>query len=155
MPAMLEAEPIVIPKSSAKISEGRLRSLANLRPPFQPGHAPLRGAGRPKGSRDALNVILDAAPIKARQYVKSTAPAVLVDARKWIMPIDSDAPSPSLSVNLVAFLEAHTLPATGGRVPLTRSQPATLAATSETEPVKALSATTPATGNETPTPPLG
>lgn len=97
-------------RSADDIPEWRRNQLANLRP-FQKGHIPLPGAGRPKGSRDAINVILDAAPQKAKQYVKSTAPAVLVDARKWIMPIDSDhTASDGERVNLVIWLEQHLAP---------------------------------------------
>ena len=79
---------------------------------FQPGHEAIRRedgtTGRPKGTKDALTVIAESAPHKAKQYVKSTAPAVLVDARKWIMPIDSDK---SVSVAdaqpVLAFLAQH------------------------------------------------
>ena len=61
---------------------------------FQPGHAPINGGGRPKGSKSFSTILVDAAPRLAKSYLrealKGSAP-LLQDARKMFMPIDDDA----------------------------------------------------------------
>lgn len=95
-----------------KAAMGTARSSKGTRPipkqlaayAFKPGHPPLNGGGRPVGSRDAATIYLESLPLKARQWVKSRAPNVLIDARKIALPIESDAPSLPSS-DLVIFLE--------------------------------------------------
>ena len=51
------------------------------------------GPGRPKGCKNAQTVLLQSAPRLARSYVKEGTKgnaAVLVDARKWILPVEED-----------------------------------------------------------------
>lgn len=76
---------------------------------FKPGHERVPGSGRAPGTRNSVNVLLDAAPQLAKSYiragVKDRAPAILNDARKWIMPIDSDAPVTVQPLTLIAVLE--------------------------------------------------
>ena len=96
------------------VSPKKQRDYSYLKPyQFKPGHAAVRRedgtAGRPEGTCDALTSILASAPVKARQYIKSTAPAVLVDARKWIMPIESDASPSSSATILVGWLEQRLI----------------------------------------------
>ena len=69
---------------------------------FQPGHKGLRGAGRPKGSRDAATIYMDSLPLKAKQWVKSTNPAVLIDARKLAIP-DAEPVNP-LAPQIIVFV---------------------------------------------------
>ena len=61
---------------------------------FKPGHERVPGSGRAPGTRNSVNVLLDAAPRIAKSYIKSCvvdrAPGTLNDARRWIMPVDSD-----------------------------------------------------------------
>ena len=106
MPAILSA----VPPADSVNQSANFRKAAHLKAyQFQPGHAPLNGGGRPKGSRNSIDVLLDAAPKIAKAYVtacvKDRAPGTLNDARKWIMPIDSDA-APTVQVGLLRFLEA-------------------------------------------------
>lgn len=73
---------------------------------FQPGHAPLAGAGRPKGAKSWTTVLGEASPKLAKKYVQQAqrgAIPLLLDSRKVFLPIDSDAP-PSASVTLLAAL---------------------------------------------------
>lgn len=78
---------------------------------FKPGHAPIKGGGRPKGSRNAESIYLESLPIKARQWVKSKAPAVLIDARKIALQIDSDTSIPaSVSSRTIVFMSPLVRP---------------------------------------------
>ena len=81
---------------------------------FKKGDPNIPHGGRPKGSRDAATLYLESLPLKARQWVKSTAPAVLIDARKIALPIESDSPVDRSSL-IVGFLERQL------SVPLTLS----------------------------------
>ena len=76
---------------------------------FKPGHLKVPGSGRKPGTRDAVSILLDSAPTKAKQYVRSTAPAVLVDARKWIMPVESDG-VPDGAPRVLIFIGEGALP---------------------------------------------
>lgn len=75
---------------------------------FQKGHKPYPNAGRPKGSRDARTIYLESLPLKAQQWVKSTAPAVLIDARKIALPIEGDDVLATLAPTLVVFGQLPT-----------------------------------------------
>lgn len=70
---------------------------------FQPGHQGLKGAGRPKGMKNAQTSILDSAPYLAKQYIKRAAKsdAICIDARKWILPIEEDTPATGTGVIVV------------------------------------------------------
>ena len=122
--------------SSGTVPNSSGEKYAQLKPyQFQPGHGKL--GGRVAGTPNALTVILDSAPRKARQYVKSTAPAVLVDARKWIMPIDSDAPT-VVNVELLSWMERRAVAADVPQrqrlePPMTMLPVAETSATSETQ----------------------
>jgi len=86
-----------IEKDSVPFSEARLRSLANLRP-FRKGHAPLPHVGRPKGVKNAQTLLLEAAPRLAKRYLKEALtgnPALLVDARRWMLPIEQMTGQPA------------------------------------------------------------
>ena len=98
---------IVEPTATPATVQAGIAHLA--RHQFQPGHAPLPGAGRPKGSRNAETILRDALPLKARQWVRSVAPAVLIDARKLIIPDEQPLNSSSLTVVIVESLRASVL----------------------------------------------
>lgn len=49
------------------------------------------GPGKPKGYKNAATIYLNSLPLKARQWVKSEHPSVLIDARKIALPIEADA----------------------------------------------------------------
>ena len=85
------------------------KTATHLRPwQFKPGHAP--SGGRPKGSRDAHTIYLESLPLKARQWVKSTNPAVLIDARKIALPLEEDAASASPARILIFIGDGALLP---------------------------------------------
>ena len=127
MAAVLDA---VSEKYTIVSSPRKRRDYSYLKPyQFKPGQVVKKADGtnngRPEGRKDALTAILESAPLKARQYIKSTAPGVLVDARKWIMPIESDKVGSSDGVNVLAFLAQHlTLIAPPVTTPLQLSLPA-------------------------------
>ena len=79
---------------------------------FKKGQPAPPGAGRRKGSRDAATIYLESLPLKARQWVKSTAPATLIDARKIALPIESDVAGSGDSGPILAFLAQHMLTTT-------------------------------------------
>ena len=75
---------------------------------FQVGHERIVGSGRVTGTPNAQTVYLDSLPIKAKQWVKSQAPAVLIDARKIALPIESDkSGSVAEAQPVLAFLVQH------------------------------------------------
>ncbi len=97
MPVVLELENTASPFTKTAIPP----QLAPYT--FKRGHAPM--GGRPKGSRDAATIYLESLPIKARQWVKDTSAATLIDARKIALPIDSDAVTPSLSIDRLTIIQ--------------------------------------------------
>ena len=68
---------------------------------FKPGHAPVNGGGRPKGSKSFSTILIEAAPKLGKAYLrealKGSAP-LLQDARKIFMPIDEDAATSPMRV---------------------------------------------------------
>lgn len=58
-------------------------------------------ATRQPGTPNAQTIYLESLPIKARQWVKSTSPAVLIDARKLAIP---DADQPVMPENLTIVI---------------------------------------------------
>ena len=105
MPALVEAEEIASPA----IGIERAAHLKAYR--FQPGHAPVGKVGRPKGMLNASTVLLKSAPRLAKSYVKEGVKGnatILTDARKWILPIDGDAPDSSHVA--IVFLGTGQLP---------------------------------------------
>lgn len=76
-------------RASKETLTGRARSLANLIPHKKGMPAPA-GSGRPKGHRNAATIYLESLPHKARQWVKSEHPSILIDARKIALPLESD-----------------------------------------------------------------
>ena len=167
MPAVLEAEveqPITAAfieslKASKESLTGRLRSLANLNPPkLGDGvrRSPEGKTGRPPGVKNAETVYRDALPKKARQWVASTAPAVLIDARKIALPIDSDTSGSVADAQpVLAFLAQH--------LTLIMAQPPSLLMAHSVAEPQVVTATPPSlsvsagtgVGAVPPTPPLG
>ena len=104
MPALLDAT------ENAVASEGKRIPPQLAAFVFQKGNPPPKGAGRPKGSRSASTIYLESLPKKAQQWVKSTAPAVLIDARKIALPIESDQAGSDAGVAvLLGWMEARLL----------------------------------------------
>ena len=106
MPAVLEAE-----ETATSTAENRIPpQLAPYL--FKAGNKPKAradgGIGRPKGAKSAETIYLESLPIKARQWVRSTAPGVLIDARKIALPIESDVVG-AAPVTLIGFLEGKLL----------------------------------------------
>mgnify|MGYP001617731005 CR=1 FL=1 len=100
MAAVLEA---ALAGASTKLK--RCLPAAMVKYQFQPGHKRIEGSGRAPGTPNASTIYLNSLPLKARQWVKSDAPQVLIDARKIALPIDSDAgSSPSLSAGPVVIV---------------------------------------------------
>ena len=167
MPAVMEAEADAI--DSAVLGVDSAVSLPQKRNPaahlaaycFRPGDPANPAKVNPKahrqpGTRNALSIILDSAPKKAAQYVKSEAPAVLIDSRKWIMPIESDTVGSVADAQpVLAFLAQH--------LTLIMAQPPSLLMAHSVEAQPGVSATPPTlslsagTGGERhpPTPPAG
>ena len=101
MPGALEAD-VIATTSLKKAVPPQLAKYA-----FKPGEAHVRSPGRPKGSRDAATIYLESLPLKAKQWVKSTNPAVLIDARKLAIP-DADTES-QRSPQVIVFLGASPI----------------------------------------------
>lgn len=83
---------------------------------FQVGHPPYRRedgtTGRPKGSLNAQTVLMKSAPKLARTYVKEALKGnatLLVDSRKWILPVDGDD-SRSAPTQMIVFVGDGALP---------------------------------------------
>ena len=71
----------------------------NLKP-FQPGQR-VPGAGRPKGSKSATTLLIEAAPRGAKAYLKKVFAgdsAVLIDYRKAVLLPDAESVSPTTKV---------------------------------------------------------
>ena len=92
---------------------------------FKPGHVTAPNVGRPKGSKNAQTILLQSAPRIARRYVKEAlagSPTLLVDSRKWILPVESERQVSSERV--VIFVgESSLLPRAVDRVTLTPTMP--------------------------------
>ena len=88
MPAVLEAEQDVSATVAANLpTVAPAKRSPWLKPyHFKAGEANISHhhpkAHRQLGSKNAETVYLESLPVKAKQWVKSTAPAVLIDARK-------------------------------------------------------------------------
>ena len=96
MPTVLEATE----NATGRVSKGMPPQLARYA--FKRGQAPPPGAGRPKGSRDAATIYMESLPLKAKQWVRSTNPAVLIDARKLAIP-DAEPVNP-LAPQIIVFV---------------------------------------------------
>ena len=110
MPAVVEADKSV---AVSPTSVGKVDTRPWLAPyrfkKGQPNPAQLDPrAHRQPGTLNASTIYLKSLPKKARQWVKSEAPAVLIDARKIALPIDSDtAGSVADTQPILAFLAQH------------------------------------------------
>ena len=103
MSAVLDA---LVPTATGKRKKSLPVAMEQYK--FKPGHAPLRGAGRPVGSKNAATIYLESLPFKAQQWVKSTDAAILIDARKLALP---DKALPSASPQVVVFVgDVNLLP---------------------------------------------
>mgnify|MGYP001570209165 CR=1 FL=1 len=96
---------------------GARRDYSHLRAyQFKAGNKPKARAdgsvGRPKGSRSAQTILLKAAPLIARRYIKEalngSAP-VLVDSRRWILP-DAEAARPHTPQLIIFMGDSPLLP---------------------------------------------
>lgn len=102
MPSVVEEEVKVI-SAKGKVIPPQLLPFI-----FKPGHS-ARGPGRPKGSRSFATILSKVEEPIARSYVRQALngnPPILTDARKVLLPIDSDAPHSS-TLNLLVWLREH------------------------------------------------
>mgnify|MGYP001617393004 FL=1 len=134
MPALLEAEEIVL--SSPEIAR-KPHDYSHLKPyQFKPGQR-VQGCGRPKGAKNADTIYLESLPRKAKQWVKSTAPAVLIDARKIALPIESDQPAGVGESAVIIWLEQRLstlqMPTTVAVQPVQLTHSSTLTPSASTE----------------------
>ena len=87
MPAVMDVPGIALTPPE------KVRDYSHLRKyQFKPGQR-VQGCGRPKGTKNAATMLLKAAPRIAKAYVKKAIEgdtSVLVDSRKWILPIEQE-----------------------------------------------------------------
>ena len=96
MPAVLDATE----NATGRVSTRMPPQLAKYA--FKKGQPPPLHAGRPKGVQNAATIYMDSLPLKAKQWVKSTNPAVLIDARKLAIP-DAEPVNP-LAPHIIVFV---------------------------------------------------
>jgi len=87
---------------------------------FKPGNQIAKLGGRPKGVLNSQTILMKSAPKLARTYVREAlkgSTPLLVDARKWILPVEQLIPQSTVTI----VTTAHNILGEDYRVEMTRS----------------------------------